>query len=1015
MNIAEYTLKKSFIAWVVTLLVLIGGWMAYQNLARFEDPEFVIRSAMIITQYPGADPEMVAEQVTDKLEEAIQTMQEVDEVTSVSETGLSKITVSIKREFAPDKENLQQSWDKLRRKINDIKAQLPPDAKEPIVQDDYGDVYGLYYAVTGDGYSNRQIQNYVDMLMKEIAKVPGVARTTKQAQHSEGIFVEVSRERAARLGVNLNTVIDVLNKQNKVSSAGSLEADEIRIPILPKLYTTTIDDISELTVAMGADQQLIRIKDLARVYRDYQPHQPMTMYYNGQPAIGFGIANISGGNVVAMGDAVKAKLAELDSLRPVGMELHPVSIQSDSVRQSVDGFVINLAAAVAIVFIVLLLFMGVRSGIIIGFVLLLIVASTMIIMLVDNIAMQRISLGALIIALGMLVDNAIVVTDGILVRLQKGEERRNAVSNTVKATVWPLLGGTIVGILAFSAIGLSPSDMGEYAGSLFWVICYSMFMSWVFAITITPLLCHYFLKADKVDQNAKPSRTLHAYRSLLVWVLGHRLIATSIVIAMLLGGLVALGNVPSGFVPDSQRPQFVVDLYLPQGTDIRKTDKLTKRVADLVRQKQGVTNITSLVGAGGLRFMLTYAPNTTDSGYGQLLIDVEDFTVIPGLVKSLQEELTATFPQASFKVWKFMLGPGGGKKIEAAFSGSDPVVLRQLSEQAKTMMADQPDLIAVQDDWREQTAVLKPVYRTELAQKLGLSQSDLNLALEQNFSGRTIGAFREGNDLIPIILRAPEAERERAEQINDVMVSSNITGSAVPISELIKNIELVWQDAMVRRIDRTPTIKAQSDPAPGVLTGEAFAKIRPLVEAIPLPPGYTLEWHGEYKSSSESNGAIVAAIPWGFLAMVLAVIIMFNGWRQPLVIWLTAPLAIIGVAIGLSSFNEPLEFMALLGFLSLIGMLIKNAIVLVDQADVNVREGMEPYHAIIDAALSRARPVILGALTTIMGVAPLLADPFFKSMTIAIMFGLLFATVLTLIVVPLFYSLVFRIKPLAVH
>ena len=1010
MNVAEFTIKKGFSAWVVAILVLVGGWLSYENLARFEDPEFLIRDAVVITRYPGADPAMVAEEVTDKLEAAFQTMQEVEKIESVSENGVSRITVSIKRKYAPTQEALSNIWDKLRRKLSDVKAQLPPDALEPMVQDDFGDVYGLYYAVTGEGYTNKQIQNYVDRLMQEISRVKGVARTASQAGLSEAVFVDISRERIAQLGVNVNSILDVLNKQNAIAVAGNLEADQIRIPIQPELYTTTVEGIKNLTVAVGDNQRLIRMKDLAHVYRDYQTPARMFMYYNGEPAIGFGVANESGGNIVEMGDAVKARLAELENLRPVGMELHSISLQSDSVKESVAGFVNNLAAAVAIVFVVLLLFMGVRSGAIIGLVLLLIVAATLIIMFGDGIAMQRISLGALIIALGMLVDNAIVVTDGILVRLQKGEDSMSAINATVKATIWPLLGGTVVGILAFSAIGLSPSNMGEYAGSMFWVVCYSMLMSWVFAVTITPLLCHVFLKAKPLGDNVKVSVAMRGYKALLIWVLNHRLISLGVVIAMLFGGLIALGTVPPGFTPDSQRPQFVVDMYLPKGTDIKRTDVLAKRVAADVINKKGVTNITSLVGAGGLRFMLTYGPNSGDSGYAQLLIDVDDFNVIPGLVRELQEQLTNDYPQAQFKAWKFMLGPGGGKKIQAAFIGPDSKVLRNLTGQAKQIMAEQSYLIAVQDDWREQVPVLKPDYRMELAQQLGLSQAELNQALNQTFTGRTIGAFREGNDLIPIVMRAPANERAQVSQIDDIVVSSQVTDSAVPLSELINKVDLVWQDAIVRRLDRIPTLKAQSDPAPGVLTGEAFDKVRPLVEAIPLPPGYRLEWHGEYKDAKESNEAIGSAIPWGFSAMVLAVIFMFNAWRQPLVIWLTAPLAIIGVAIGLSIFNKPLEFMALLGVLSLVGMLIKNAIVLVDQADADIRDGMTPYQAIISAALSRSRPVILGAVTTIMGVAPLLADPFFKSMTVAIMFGLTFATALTLVVVPLFYSLVFRVK-----
>lgn len=522
MDIARYTIAKRTSVWVMIAIILIGGYISYLKLGRFEDPEFVIRQAVIITPYAGATAQEVSDEVTDIIEGAVQSLQELKEVKSVSKQGMSEVTVEIKLEFAKNQADLQQVWDKLRRKINDAQRQLPPGAGPSIVNDDFSDVYALFFAVTGDGFSDKQLSDYVDSLRRELVLVPGVAKTATLAEQQETIFVEFTSERLAKFGLSVDNVLSVLQKQNIVNVAGSLTSNGMRIPVMPTPNVNSFDDLRNLQVGIGDNHTVLRLKDIANVKRGYQEPTSMLMRYNGERAIGFGISNVTGGNVVDMGDAVKARIAELESQRPLGMELNVISMQSDSVRDSVTNFIDNLIAAVVIVFIVLLLFMGIRSGIIIGFVLILTVAGTLCIMLIDDIAMQRISLGALIIALGMLVDNAIVVTDGILVRLQNNEDREVVIPEVVNATKWPLLGGTVVGICAFSAIGLSPSDMGEYAGSLFWVILYSMLLSWLFAVTVTPLLCHQFLKVKVKTGTDKPSKVVNGYKGLLTWVLIHR-------------------------------------------------------------------------------------------------------------------------------------------------------------------------------------------------------------------------------------------------------------------------------------------------------------------------------------------------------------------------------------------------------------------------------------------------------------------------------------------------------------
>ncbi len=1011
MNIAKQTLAKRTIAWMVVVLVLLGGYISYEKLGRFEDPEFVIRQAAITTLYPGALPEQVAEEVTEVIEEAVQQLQEIKEVTSVSRMGNSLVKVEIELEFSPTKAELEQVWDKLRRKVEDAQRKLPPGAQASIVNDDFGDVYALFFAVTGEGYSLKEIKDYLDTLERELLQVPGVARVATLGEPEEAIFIEIASAKAAQLGIAQDDIYQSLRQQNVITDSGNLLIGPQRVHFSPRGQVDSVQALGNIALSSPSGEQVIFLKDIAKITRSTIEPPRALMNYDGQPAIGLGISQVAGGNVVDVGDAVRARLKQLDSQRPVGIDLHIVSYQSDSVREAVDGFVANLAAAVAIVVLVLILFMGWRSGVIVGSVLLLTVAGTLIAMYMDDIAMQRVSLGALIIALGMLVDNAIVVTDGILVRMQKGEAAESAAIAVVKGTQFPLLGGTVVGILAFSAIGLSPTDMGEYAGSLFWVILYSMMLSWLFAVTLTPLLCVAWLKVKVKAEGETEKQTgiLYRYRRLLNVALRKRLLTGAIMLGLLVSAIFGFNWVKPGFMPDSARPQFVVDMYLPQGSDIRETAQELERMAEHVQDKEGVTHITRFVGQGGLRFMLTYSPEDPNSSYGQLLIDVEDATGIAELVDELQTELSERHPLAEIKVWKFMLGRGGGKKIEVAFKGPDPVVLRQLAEQAKTIMAADPGAIAVQDDWRDKTPVLRPVVDEVAARRAGVDITQISQALNRAFTGERVGVYREKDKLIPIIARAPYSERSQAQDVENVHVYSPTAEKHLPISQLVSDVKVEWTDAILRRVDRFPTIMAQTDPLPGQQADPLFNRLKPKVEAIELPPGYSLEWHGEYKDSNESNEGLAISAPYGFTAMILAVVLMFNALRQPLVIWLTAPLAIIGVTVGLVIFQVPFEFMAILGCLSLVGMLVKNSIVLVDQADVEISEGKPGFTAVIDASVSRARPVFLGAFTTILGVAPLLFDPFFKSMAVVIMFGLTFATILTLVVVPLLYVVVFRL------
>jgi len=1012
-NIAEFFVRRTVISAVLMLLCLGGGLYAYQNLGRFEDPEFVIRTAVVTTPYPGARPEEVADQVTELIESAVQQLQEVDEIRSVSKAGMSEVFVDMDRAFSRDKAELQMLWTKLRNKLKDAERQLPPGAGPIIVNDDFGDVFSLFFAITGEGYTLAEITDFAEDLRRDLLLVPGVARIALMGQPQEAIFIELSRSRATQLGIPPDAVYRTLQQQSTVGPAGKVTVGTRYIEIAPVGDVDSVEAIESLVIAAGDGSAQVRLGDIATVSRGYKAPPSALLRYNGEAAVGLGISNVAGGNVVVLGELVKARLAELEEQRPVGMELNVISYQSDSVQMAVSGFMSNLIAAVVIVIITLCLFMGLRSSLVMGIVLILTVMATLLVMYLQDIYMQRISLGALIIALGMLVDNAIVVTEGILVRIQKGEDPTKSANEVVKSTTVPLFGGTVVGALAFAAIGLSPDNTGEYAGSLFWVITYSLLISWLFAITFTPVLCVWILRAPKnMAKEKDPYDTpfFRTYRGALALLIHVRWPTVATMLLMLVASIYGFGFVPSGFFPESTRPQFAVDYWLPQGTDINAVSADLAQLEAWTREREGVTNVTTFVGQGGLRFMLTYGPESPNSAYGQLLVDAADYREIPRLIDEIQAELDRHYPQAQGKAWKFVLGPGGGSKIEAAFSGLDPAVLRQLADEAIRVMYEDGAAVAVQSDWRQPVPILRPVFSESRAQRVGITLTDLRNALQGAFTGTQVSVYREGDKLLPVISRAPEAERISADQIAQVQVYSPVLRQYVPIGQVVDGYETVFENGMIRREDRFSTIQAQCDPESGVLASTLLARLRPEIEAIPRPPGYSLVWNGEYGDSTKAQAGIASTIPLCFLAMVVIVVLLFNAVRQPLIIWLTVPLALIGVTVGLLLFQAPFEYMAILGFLSLTGMLIKNAIVLVDQIDLEIREGKEHFAAILDSCASRVRPVCMGALTTILGVAPLLLDPFFKSMGVTIMFGLAFATVLTLLFVPVLYAIFFRIS-----
>ncbi len=1010
MNIAEFSIKNKVLSVIVILLCLIGGWDAYQNMARFEDPEFTIRNALIFTTYPGASPEEVAREVTEPLETVLQQLQEVKKINSTSTAGVSKISVEIKYQFSKNKAALQTVWAKMRNKIDDAQSSLPQAAGEPLVNDDFGDLFGLYYFITGNDYSPAELRRYAKSLQKEILQVPGVGKIQLSGEQKEAIFVEISREQSATLGSSVDAIYDILSQQNAVVSAGNVSIGDQRLIIDPSGAIDTVESIKSLLVSTSPDGKIIYLGDIANVYRGYQTPSQQIIRYNGQPSIAMGVSSVTGGNVVVIGKAVDKKIKDAESRRPLGVDVFEYYHQGKVVEASVDDFVVNVFAALVIVIVTLLIFMGLRSAIVIGFVLILTIAATLLTMNLMAIPMHRISLGALIIALGMMVDNAIVVTEGILVGIQRGSKKLEIAKQIVSQTKWPLLGGTLVGIIAFAPIGFAPGSTAEYTGHLFWVVFISLMFSWIFAITITPLSCYWLLpEADSEPKEEKESTFFRYYKAMMRGALKLRWLMIASAVGLLVVSIWGAQFMTQGFFPRSTTPQLVVDYWLPEGTRIERTESDMKEIETFILEMENVKGLQTLIGQGGIRYMLTYSPESPNSSYGQFLVKVDDYLKIDAMMPKIQSYIATHYPDADAKAWRFVLGPGGGSAIEAEFRGPDPKVLRQLAIQATDIMRAERTL-SVKNDWRDPVSVIEPIYSESKGRRAGISRKDLADALTKHYSGKQVGVYREGEDLVPIIARNPKTATATIDDIKSIQVLSSATGKTLPIAQVTNGFRTIWRDGQVRTENRILVIKAQCDPYPDELAATLLNRMRSNIAAIELPNGYTLQWGGEEKNSSESNDDLMSTIPMGLLAMVLVVVILFGKIKQPLVIWLVVPGLFIGVVFGLVVTGIPLEFMGILGILSLSGLLIKNAIVLVDQMDYEIDCGKARFEAVVDAATSRVRPVMMGTLTTVLGVIPLFFDAFFQSMAVVIVFGLSFATLLTLLIVPVLYATFMRIN-----
>ncbi|MBQ6112980.1 MAG: efflux RND transporter permease subunit, partial [Synergistaceae bacterium] len=991
----------------ICFLTLIGGVMAYFEIGKLEDPSFTIKTAVVSAVYPGASAYEVEQEVTARLEDAIQTMGEIKHIRSRSTPGLAIIYVDIKDEYTS--KELPQIWDKLRQKVNDEQVYMPSGVTT-IINNDFGEVYGQYYALIGDGYTMKELYDYADFLKKNLVLVDEVASVKILGEQTEAVYIEFSASRMSAFGLSPLMVFASLTQQNTLTSTGNITLGDRYIRISPTSAILSVEDISDLVIGSSGGN-LTRLKDVASVRRGYAEPQDFKMKFNSRPALAIGISTVEGGNVVNMGRAVSKRLKELEAFRPVGIELAPIYMQSEQVVKSTNDFIVNLIESLAIVVGVLLIFMGLRSGLIIGLVLLITVAGTFIIMNGTGITLQIVSLAALIIALGSLVDNGIVVAEGMLVGTQRGQSIEDAASDSVNGSIWAMLGGTFIAVLAFAPIGLSKAQAGEFLSSLFQVVAISMMLSWFAALIAAPALGKIMLKPSNNKESGDPYDTFlfRMYRAFLEGCLRHRILTVMAVIGMFAVSMFIFSRMETSFFPDAETVYFNVDLWSQQGTSLAGQERVTQQLVDYISSQPEVKNVTQFIGGGGLRFMLTYSPPENNTAFSQLMVEMKNAEDSRKILLMTQKYIEENMPDVDGQCRLFARGSGMSEKIGVRIYGNDPDVLRGLTKKALEIMERDPASQFLRTDWRERVEVVRPVILKDQMQNLGLSRPLINMALQAATTGTVIGSFRDGDKSLSIFAALTPEERNNITLLSSLPVWSPTLNKAVPLGTVFTKMETDFEDDIIIHRDRSRVMTAMSETKLGANADAMLARIKPKIESLPLPLGYSLEFGGQMELSDESMAGMAVAFPPAVLIMFLIMVFLFNGFRQTAIIFLSLPLILIGVVGGLWLAGMDVSFLAIVGLLSLVGMLAKNSIVLLDQVSADFAAGRDKYEAIVEDGVSRLRPVAMSALTTVLGMIPLIWDVMFGPMAVTIMAGLTVSTVLTLLVIPVMTAIAYRV------
>ncbi|HIT47893.1 MAG TPA: efflux RND transporter permease subunit [Candidatus Coprenecus stercoripullorum] len=1036
MDISSFALKNKTLIITCLIALVVGGIFAYGNMSKLEDPEIKVKVAVVAAIYPGASAHEVELEVTSPVEKAIRTMPSVGDIESRSSNDMAVITVSLKT-TVPDEE-FQQEWDLLRRKMNDLAPSLPPSARL-MVMDDYGDVYGMFYAITGDGYEPRELSRYADLAVREISNMEGISKAMAYGKLQPCVNVYMAQDRMANLGVHPAEVLLTLNSQSSTVYSGYFESGDKRLRIGLDGELRNIEDLKNLIIR-GHEKDLLKLSDVADIYYDYQKPVRNSMRYDSAPAIGLLISAEQGTDIIKLGKQVDRKLQEMQStVLPAGIGFHKVFFQPEIVENAINTFIINLIESVAIVILLLMLTMGFRSGVIIAVSLIVIVFSSFFVLDMFDGTLQRVSLGSFIVAMGILVDNAIVIVDGILVDMKRGIPKPECLTNIGRKTAMPLLGATLIAILAFFPIFMSPDMAGSYVRDLFIVMAVSLLLSWILALTHVPIHAGYSLKAKAGDGTGDPFDTplYRRFRKAIEFVLGYKWAAIGIAAVLVLASVWCYRYIPQMFFPDMSYDQLYIEYRMPDGTGRDKVESDLMEMEEYLRGNDNVNHITASIGGTPGRYCLVRAIADPSLSYGELIVSFHDADLMRKSIPELQKELTEMFPQAYVRVKQYNL-MYSKYPIEAVFTGPDPAVLKSLAAQAKDIMEKNDATWLVTDNWSAMEPSVIIDYNQIEARMAGISRSDAGLSVLAASEGIPCGTITEGEDRLTVYIRSTGPDGMPVEDISDAPVWSmtpNLGGtdmtetlqaiqagiitqediigaivSPVPLSTVSDGIRLEWEDYSICRRNGQRAIKAQCNNTSGYTAAQARDAILDEIEAIELPQGYSLSWLGEYNASRQSTQYLFKFFPVSIVLMLLIMIALFKDLKKPLIIILCLPVVAIGIVFGMLASGKGFGFVAIVGCLGIIGMMIKNGIVLIDEIDRRLGMGVESYKALVDSTLTRIRPVMMASMTTVLGMAPLLADPLFGSLAVTIMGGLTVGTVIILVFLPVLYSIFFRIK-----
>lgn len=1010
-------LRNDRVTIVALVVILLAGISSYGGMSRSEDPGFIIRTAVVLTYFPGASPERVELLVTDKLEKTIQEIPQIDFLSSESKTGLSAIYVNIKE----DESVMRPIWDDLRRKVERGAADLPEGVIGPFVNDEFGDVFGTLLSIRGEGYSYAELKEIADDVRDQILRLPDVAKVEIHGAQEERVFVEYNNARLAELNLSASQLTGILASRNIIIPGGSIDVGPERIALEPSGNFESVEDLQRTVITLPNTGELVYLEDLVRVQRGYVDPPDSYMRFKGEPALTLAISKKDGGNIITLGNDVTALKSRMAAAYPIGVEFDLLYYQPSIVDRKVRDFVSNLVQAIGIVLVVMLFSLGLRTGLVVAALIPTAIVAALFVMGLLDIGLDQMSLAALIIALGLLVDNAIVMAESIMVSMEEGKKPFDAAVESAAELRVPLLTSSVTTAAAFLPIYLAESSTGEYTAPIFEVVTITLLSSWVLALTMTPLLCVMFLKVKRSAGGPSfDSAFYRIYRGTLIPALRHPWISLVLVAGIFFATLQLFRFVPNIFFPDDDVALLTAEFELPVGSRIDRTDAIVRDFEEKLSEYapeepegDGLLSWGSFVGKGAPRYTLTYSPEQQKPEYGYTIVNASSRAYVDEVIPELEAFCFERYPDLKVTISPRPLGPPITAPIEVRLSGSDAETLFERVDQVKAMLRGIPGARDVRDNWGPRVKKLVVDVDEARARRAGLTNQDVAVSLQTMLSGYESTQYREDADVIPVVLRSVAADRQDIGKLEGMNLYSQSSGRNVPLKQ-IADVRLEWEPSTIFRRNRLKTVTVSADVERGVTPTEVTNVLVPMLDAAQAgwPVDAIYGMGGEMEGSVKAQASIGAKLPIAVLIIVLLLVTQFNSLRRPAIILATIPLGLIGVVIGLLVTGKAFGFMTLLGLISLAGIVINNAIVLIERIKIEEDAGLSTPHAMVTAAQRRMRPILLTTATTVGGLVPLWlgGGPMFSPMAVAILFGLLFATFLTLLVVPVLYALFFRVS-----